>query len=632
MATSRGRNTKGSGKKVAAKAARNATESKPSKQAAETPIKARTTKRAAKKASKKPSERQTATKQARRASAAPPQRIARSTQSVAGRPMSELLLTPTPVEQAVPRWKSLAATSLARSVAMTAGAEAAPTVEIVPPRRVLSFAAGLRAVIETNEHLSARVDQLVNSVTFTVAPRTRSGTPIQSLRGQVSSLSDEGLNGVRPEDSACDRAVCRLESLGFRVLRRGRFGITAEGAAELVADAMGTELQVMAQPGGHRPRSVAMMGVSDAGLAPTPSRVYLAPARSLSLRSRVSESIDHFVFTPPPVYFAPVSSTPPMVNWHRVDEKAVRSLLCVGAGAPTGAGVRVAIIDTGFYPHPYYAQHNVRRITLPTSGNPAVDDVGHGTAILYNLVSVAPDAEVLAIAQSNPTQDGIEAAFFDEGAEVISCSWGFDNEISFPIVEATIRDVVRNGGIVLFAAGNGHHAWPGSMPDVLSIGGVYADPQHQLEASNFASGFMSSLYPNRRVPDVCGLCGQIPQGIYILMPTQPGCEMDVNLGSTPYDEFDETSPNDGWCGASGTSSATPQVAGIVALMLEAAKARGNKLTPADARSVLEASAQPVTAGRNAFGFPAAGVPNTATGFGLVDFSRALAELQARGLA
>lgn len=116
------------------------------------------------------------------------------------------------------------------------------------------------------------------------------------------------------------------------------------------------------------------------------------------------------------------------------------------------------------------------------------------------------------------------------------------------------------------------------------------------------------------------------------MPTQPGCEMDASLGNVPYDDFDETAPNDGWCGASGTSSATPQVAGVVALMLEAAMQRGNTLSPADIRTVLEVSAQPVQRGRNAFGFPAVGVPNAATGFGLVDFWRALAELQARGLA
>lgn len=615
MAASRARSTKRSGKKFAKKATGKAPKSKPAKKAAKKAIKRRPAKKAAKKKS-----------------AARPLTTSQSGRFSGSRSRPSLRVVPTRAQVPEPRWKALAATTVAPPVAMMAGAEGAPSIGIVAPRRVLSFAAGLRAVVEAHEHLSARVDQLVHSVTFTVAPKTRSGNAIQDLRGQIAGLSDADLDGVRPEDSACDRAVGRLESLGFRVLRRGRFGITAQGPAELVAEAMGTELQVMAQPGGRRPRSVATMGVSDAGLAPTPSHVYLAPARSLNLRSRVSESIDHFVFTPPPIYFAPLSATPPTVHWHRVDEPAIRRLLRVGAGAPTGQGVRAAIIDTGFYPHPYYAQHNVRRVMLPTSGDPAVDDVGHGTAILFNLLAVAPQTEVLAIAQSNPIQDAIEAAFFDESAEVISCSWGFDNELSFPIVEATIRDVVRNGGIVLFAAGNGHHAWPGSMPDVLSIGGVYADPQDQLEASNYASGFMSSLYPNRRVPDVCGLCGQIPQGIYILMPTQPGCEMDVNLGNTPYDDFDETSPNDGWCGASGTSSATPQVAGIVALMLEAAKAKGNTLTPADVRAVLGASAQPVTAGRNAFGFPAARVPNTATGFGLVDFGRALTELQYRGLA
>jgi serine protease AprX len=79
-------------------------------------------------------------------------------------------------------------------------------------------------------------------------------------------------------------------------------------------------------------------------------------------------------------------------------------------------------------------------------------------------------------------------------------------------------------------------------------------------------------------------------------------------------------------GASGTSSATPQIAGIVALMVQKARANGTVLTPVSVKAALEQSCVLVTAGRNAMGFPAVGQPNTAVGFGLVDATAALASI------
>jgi subtilisin family serine protease len=76
-------------------------------------------------------------------------------------------------------------------------------------------------------------------------------------------------------------------------------------------------------------------------------------------------------------------------------------------------------------------------------------------------------------------------------------------------------------------------------------------------------------------------------------------------------------------GASGTSSATPQIAGVVALMVQKARAAGRTLNPADAKDALARSCRPITAGRNAMGFPPVGQPNTAVGFGLVDATAAL---------
>jgi subtilisin family serine protease len=248
--------------------------------------------------------------------------------------------------------------------------------------------------------------------------------------------------------------------------------------------------------------------------------------------------------------------------------------------------------------------------------------VGHGTAIAYNTFAVAPRVTVLGYKQTDPPQDALEDAA-DGGADIISCSWGWDGEQSFTMLEATIRSIVQEGKIVLFSAGNGQQAWPGSMPEVLSIGGVYADRQGQLEASNFASGFNSNLYQGRRVPDVSGLCGQRPKGIYILMPCAPGSEFDQALSGHAFPDRDETAADDGWFGASGTSSGAPQVAGLAALLVQRGREKGIALTTDSVRSMLQQTAIAVQKGSNAQGFPAVGHPNIAVGFGLVDAAAAL---------
>jgi subtilisin family serine protease len=354
--------------------------------------------------------------------------------------------------------------------------------------------------------------------------------------------------------------------------------------------------------------------------------LYVAPTESLTIKSMVSHHIDHFVFIPPPLYFAPPSSVEPGHSYFGVDKTGIRRLLNVPTGA-SAAGVKVAIIDTGFFKHPYYATNTLdyRPTPTPSAPDPESDSTGHGTAIAYNTFAVAPDTTVMGFQRIVPEAALENAA--DAGADIISCSWGWPNEQIFETVALTIRHIIGQGKIVLFASGNnGVQSWPGSMPEVLSIGGVYANEQNELEASNFASGFMSNHFPGRRVPDVCGLCGEKPKGIYIMMPCPPNCTLDNLLAGSSFPDGDETSKDDGWISTSGTSTATPQIAGVVALMVARARANGKTLTTDSVRDLLQQTAIPVQKGSNALGIPAVGHPNTAVGFGLVDADAALARI------
>jgi hypothetical protein len=179
------------------------------------------------------------------------------------------------------------------------------------------------------------------------------------------------------------------------------------------------------------------------------------------------------------------------------------------------------------------------------------------------------------------------------------------------------------GIVVVFAAGNGHWGFPGQHPDVISVGGVDIAIDGALRASNYASGFMSNVYPGRRVPDMSGIVGMLPKAMNIMLPLPPGSEIDTgNAGGSHPTTGDETANNDGWGAFSGTAAASPQVAGVCALIKEACM----KLTPPQVRDILMSTARDVTTGTcnpNTGGNAATVGPDLATGNGLVDAHKAV---------
>jgi hypothetical protein len=215
--------------------------------------------------------------------------------------------------------------------------------------------------------------------------------------------------------------------------------------------------------------------------------------------------------------------------------------------------------------------------------------------------------------------------------DIICCSWGSNQRgnILSPqnrVSAALVADAVRQGIIVIFAAGNGHHGFPAQHPDVIAAGGVYlhcnGSLKGTLEASNYASSFISSVYPGRQVPDVCGLVGNLPHGSYIMLPVPPGSKVDHQLAIIAQDG---TESIDGWAAFSGTSAAAPQLAGICALM----KQVNPDLSPAQVKQILKQTARDVVDGfsnPSSSSAPARAGPDLATGHGLVDAYAAIQEV------
>ncbi|MFT7839868.1 S8 family serine peptidase [Saccharothrix sp. BKS2] len=258
-----------------------------------------------------------------------------------------------------------------------------------------------------------------------------------------------------------------------------------------------------------------------------------------------------------------------------------RSTAQVGAPAAwaaghTGAGVRVAVLDTGVDgDHPDLAGREVAERNFSAEPD-AVDRAGHGTHVAATIAGggaryrgVAPDARILdgkvceasGGCRESAVLAGMEWAV-EQGADVVNLSLGYQDSPGVdPLEEAVNALSARTGALFVVAAGNagpapGGVTSPGSADAALTVGAVGRDD---------ALAHFSSRGP--RVGD-----GAVKPDL-----TAPGVDIVAAEAG-----------GDGHLAMSGTSMATPHVAGAAALIAQ----QHPDWTGARIKAVLTASAEP----------------------------------------
>jgi hypothetical protein len=468
----------------------------------------------------------------------------------------------------------------------------------------------------------------VLSIEVSLAPPPESDT-LSPFTSPVRPRPDN-IEAFYADPARLDRAMDELERLGFRILIASPLSISLEGSPELFTEVFHTALETRSlqeEPvveEGARP-------IAESFLAPAPEAPWEPPPPLISLVERAYIQQPYLYFEDP---------LPPPVDYHHLRVPGDLALLMnaspVHRQGTTGRGVKIAMIDSGFYiQHPYYLSegYNMSRILAPGATAVEHDENGHGTAEAANILAIAPDVTFIGV-KAGPN---LTAAFKEtvrQNPDIISVSLGFDlrgaDGLPLPALpgflralELEIDNAVASGITVVFSAGNGHIAYPGMDPHVISAGGAFIDEDMKVQASNYASAFRSRIYPDRSVPDVAGLVGMQPHANYIMLPLEPNCEIDGEVS-----DHDGTEPDDGWSVISGTSAAAPQLAGVCALL----KQKNPGLSPAEVKAVLNRTARDVTEGQaNKTSNPVrvdnrvelvpikAGIgPDGATGHGLVD--------------
>ncbi|HZN77934.1 MAG TPA: S8 family serine peptidase [Micromonosporaceae bacterium] len=273
------------------------------------------------------------------------------------------------------------------------------------------------------------------------------------------------------------------------------------------------------------------------------------------------------------------------------------------AAGYTGAGVKVAVVDTGIdATHPDLAGRVVAEQDFTGVGN-TLDQVGHGTHVAATIASndsryrgVAPGAQLLSAkvcADFGCEESAILAGMqwsAEQGAKVINMSLGGPDTPDLDPLEAAVADLTaRFGALFVVAAGNAGGEQtiesPGSADAALTVGAVTKTD----ELADF-----SSRGPRR--------------GDFAIKPdiSAPGVDIVAARGKDAV----FGNPGDLHVPLSGTSMATPHVAGAAAILAQ----EHPTWTPAQLKQALMGSAR-----------PAATIDVFAQGAGRVDVARAITQ-------
>ncbi len=202
-----------------------------------------------------------------------------------------------------------------------------------------------------------------------------------------------------------------------------------------------------------------------------------------------------------------------------------------GDNSRWGAGVKVAVLDTGIVAHPALPGVSQSIAITPFPQDP--DKInGHGTAIASLIAGndpsapgIAPAVELVSIrvgddsgrADSFALAAGILAAV-DVGVQIINISMGTTE--NNPLIEEAVLYAHQQNVLIVAASGNFEQAdacYPAAYPSVISVGSVDARSEH-LDFSNYgtylsvtAPGYaINAAWPGNRYSRVSGTSASTP--------------------------------------------------------------------------------------------------------------------------
>jgi subtilisin family serine protease len=254
-----------------------------------------------------------------------------------------------------------------------------------------------------------------------------------------------------------------------------------------------------------------------------------------------------------------------------------------------GEGVKVAVIDDGAdVEHEDLKENVLLAYNVDNNGsdiNPNLEDGSHGNTCAgfiaapineKGIVGISPKSKLIAIRQEEGSDEKTIRAFQyakENGAKVISCSWGTENVSE--VVVSQLKDLYDSGITVVFASGN----------DGKNLDDAMIQDESEVE---WVIGIGATGENN----DVTSY-SNYGENIDIMAP---GGDTQLSSGLLGLDDTGEQGNsnqldkvNNNYAFTDGTSFATPIVAGVIALMYDV----NPDITPKEVREILIKTADKV---------------------------------------
>ncbi|KAL8614731.1 Membrane-bound transcription factor site-1 protease [Nucella lapillus] len=247
----------------------------------------------------------------------------------------------------------------------------------------------------------------------------------------------------------------------------------------------------------------------------------------------------------------------------------------------SGSGIKVAVFDTGLASdHPHFKKGRIKDRSNWTNEKTLDDGLGHGTFVAGVISShkeclgFAPNADIYVFRVFTNNQVSYTSWFLDafnyailKKINVLNLSIGGPDFMDHPFVDK-VWELTANKVIMVSAIGNDGPLYgtlnnPADQMDVIGVGGINFDNQ----IARFSSRGMTTW--------------ELPWGYGRLKPDI------VTYGSA----VKGSALKSGCRSLSGTSVASPVVAGAVTLLLSAVLERSHVINPASVKQALMASAR-----------------------------------------